>query len=400
MRKIAVGLAAVLLVSGCTGTGTPPPKRAPTRPAVTQAPPAPTWRLATLPELVGPTSALWDVVSVDATHAWAVGAESYSPEKPDDTGKPLILQRDGTGWTRAALPPLAWHGGFNLVAAESPTNVWAVGNQAAPSPEDQVAHVLRYDGTAWREVPFPQGTKGFSLWTGLTVVGGHAWLVGNNGSEVLIEQWDGRSWRSHRSPAECRTGGTSFGGMPNFCTFTAVKAFAPNDIWAAGNGAWKGFKGPLLFHFDGSGWRSVRVGIDNQETAFNALAGRSSAELWAVGEHGLAVRGGGTSFEVVPDAPDGPQPDVAMDPAGQPWVTKTSTAPSAELFTRGAGGWVGTPAPQPPDAIGMSLNAIAATEGSPLMFAVGSADLPTTPRYVRAVLLEYAPLRLPDPSRL
>ncbi|GIF63201.1 hypothetical protein Ais01nite_12360 [Asanoa ishikariensis] len=339
---------------------------------------------------------------MDATHAWAVGSESYSPEKPDDTGKPLILQRDGTGWTRAALPPIAWHGGFNLVAADSPTDVWVVGNESAPSPDDQVAHVLHYDGTAWREVPFPQGSKGYSLITGLTVVGGHAWLVGNDQSDVLIEEWDGRSWRSHRSPAECRTGGTSFGGMPNFCNFTAIKAFGPNDIWAAGNGAWKGFKGPLLFRWNGSGWRTVQVGINNQETAFNALSGRSPGELWAVGEHGLAVRGGGKSFEVLRDAPDGPQPDVATDPAGRAWLTRTSLEPKADLVTYNERGWVSERAPQPPDAIGMSLNAITASPDSTTMFAVGSADLPTTPRYVRAVLLEYvaAPLPAPLPTPL
>ncbi|GAA4463281.1 lipoprotein [Phytohabitans houttuyneae] len=406
MRKIVVALVGVLVVSGCTGgdpgpsASTSPPGPSPStgsgspEAAVTGAP-APAWRLAALPELAGPTSVLWDVASVDATHAWAVGSEAYSPDRPDDTGTPLVLQRDGTRWTRAALPPIAWRGRFDLVAADSPSNVWVVGSTAAPRPEDQVTHVLHYDGTAWREVPFPRGKgESYVLITGLTVVSGHPWVVGNRQSDVIVEQWDGRSWRSHRSPAECRTGGASFGGMPNFCTFAAIKAFAPNDVWAAGNGAWKGFKGPLLFHWNGADWRTVKVGLNERDSMFRALAGRSSGELWAVGDGGLAVRGGSGSFEVLRDAPEGELPDLATDPAGLPWLIANSQASSAALAAYSAGAWVGTPAPQPPDAAGMSLHGIAGTPGSPLMFAVGAADLPTTPRYLKAVVLEYAP----DPS--
>ncbi|MFC7546912.1 hypothetical protein [Plantactinospora sp. GCM10030261] len=401
MRKVAATLAAVLLVTGCAveraGTSTSIP---PADPSVTDASgspeagvataPAAAWRLATLPDLAGPTSVLWDVVSVDATHAWAVGSEAYSPERPDDTGTPLILQWDGTRWARAALPTIGWHGRFDLVAADSPSNVWAVGSSAAAVPQDQVTHVLRYDGTAWREVPFPRGDgRSEALITGLAVVEGHAWVVGNHMSEVIIEQWDGRSWRPHQSPAECRTGGTSFGGMPNFCTFTAIKAFRPDDVWAAGNGAWNGFKGPLLFHWNGSGWRTVQVGINEQESYFAALTGRSSGELWAVGDGGLAVRGDGSSFEVLRDAPGGALPDVATDPTGQPWLIENAPAPGAALATHGAGAWVDAPAPQPPDAVGMSLHGITGTPGSPRMYAVGAADLPTNPRYLRAVVVEY-----------
>ncbi|GGR77212.1 hypothetical protein GCM10010169_21800 [Micromonospora fulviviridis] len=403
MRKIAVTLAAVLLASGCTGeragTSTSAPPSGPSATVASGSPeavvtnaPAPAWRPATLPELAGPTSVLWDVVSVDATHAWAVGSEAYSPERPNDTGTPLILEWDGTRWARAALPAITWHGRFDLVAADSPSNVWAVGSTAAAGPEDQVTHVLHYDGTAWREVPFARrNSKSYALITGLTVVDGQAWVVGNQLSEVIIEQWDGRSWRSHRSPAECRAGGTSFGGMPNFCTFTAIKAFRSDDVWAAGNGAWQGFKGPLLFHWNGSGWRTVQVGINEQESSFKALAGRSSDELWAVGDGGLAVRGGGGAFEILRDAPGGALPDVATDPAGLPWLIENSLAPSAALAAYSTGAWVRTPAPHPTDAVGMSLHGITGTPGSPLMFAVGAADLPTSPRYLRAVVLEYVP---------
>ncbi|MEV4711916.1 hypothetical protein [Micromonospora sp. NPDC049374] len=334
-------------------------------------------------------------MAVDATHAWAVGSEAYSPEQPDDTGTPLILRWDGRNWARAPLPAISWRGRLDLVAADSARNVWAVGSTAAATPEDQVTHVLHYDGSAWREVPFARGDgESHALITGLAVLGGQTWLVGNDLNDVIIKQWDGRSWRSHQPPAECRTGGTSFGGMPNFCTFTAIKAFGPNDVWAAGNGAWQGFKGPLLFHWNGSGWRTAQVGMNDDESSFGALAGRSSSDLWAVGDGGLTVRGGGGSFELLRYAQGGALPDVVTDLAGQPWLIDNSPAPSASLVTYGKGAWTGVPAPQPPDAVGMSLHGLDSVPGSPLMFAVGAADLPTTPRYLKGVVLEYAP----DPS--
>ncbi|MGC5051638.1 hypothetical protein ACLQ2S_09340 [Micromonospora sp. DT48] len=240
----------------------------------------------------------------------------------------------------------------------------------------------------------PRGHGGHvALVTGLTVAGGHTWVVGNDRSEVIIEQWDGDSWRSHPSPAECRTGGTSFGGTPNVCTVTAIRAFRPDDVWAAGNGAWQGFKGPLLFHWDGSGWRTVGVGISEQDSSFTALAGRSSGELWAVGDGGLAVRGRAGSFEPIRDAPGGALADVTTDPTGQPWLVENSPASQATLATY-AGAWRGLPAPQPPDAVGMRLHGISAAPESPQMFAVGAATLPTTPRHLRAVLLEH----VPDPA--
>ncbi|MFY1576507.1 hypothetical protein ACN26Z_16620 [Verrucosispora sp. WMMD703] len=405
MRKIAVTMAVVVLVSGCTGgpAGTDNSVPAGTAvggspEAVVTSPPAPSWRLATLPELAGPTSVLWDVVSVDARHAWAVGSEAYSPAQPDDTGTPVILQWDGRSWARAPLPAISWHGRLDLVAADSPSNVWAVGSTAAATPEEQVTHVLHYDGSAWREVPFARGDGGsLALITGLTVGGGQTWLVGNDLSNVIIEQWDGRSWRSHQPPAECRTGGTSFGGMPNFCTFTAIKAFGPDNVWAAGNGAWQGFKGPLLFHWNGSAWRTVQVGVNEEESSFGALAGHSSGDLWAVGDGGLAVRASGGSFELLRYAQGGALPDVVTDLAGRPWLIDNSPTPSPSLVTYRTGGWARVPVPQPPDAVGMSLHGLDSVPGSPLMFAVGAADLPTNPRYLKGIVLEYAPAPSAEP---
>jgi hypothetical protein len=192
--------------------------------------------------------------------------------------------------------------------------------------------------------------------------------------------------------------------MPNFCTFTSVVAFAPDDVWAAGNGAWSGFLGPSLFHWNGSGWQPVDVGANQQQFAFNALYGRSSSDLWAVGNlfnsgTPFVVHGDGSSWKVVGGLTDGLLPAVAVDSANRPWLVRNNPSGDTLLTTYAASGsWADTRAPRPPDVVGMNLNAIVAVPGAERMFAVGYVDLPTEPRLLRAVILEYAPPPKPTPS--
>jgi hypothetical protein len=336
-------------------------------------------------------------VAVDPTHAWAVGSEDYSQDRPDTSSVPVVLRWDGAVWSRDPLPPLDWHGALRLVAADSPTDVWAVGGSTGPAPEDTVTHVFHNVGSGWSEVPFPAGNnRSIVQITGLTVVAGHAWLVGNKLSEVVIQEWDGQTWRSHRPPAECAQAGTSFGGMPTFCTFTGITAFAPNDIWVAGNGAWPGFQGPLLFHWNGEGWRPVQVGINQQLSAFNAVGGRTSTGLWAVGNvfnspEPTVVHGENSAWTVVDGPPPGLLAGVTVDAAGRPWLLRNTNAPEAYLTTvSGTGSWSDTPAPRPPGTVGGTLSAITAVPGSSMMFAVGNADLPSDPRTVTALIVEYS----------
>jgi len=338
------------------------------------------------------------VAAIDATHAWAVGSEAYSPTEQYTTGVPIVLNWDGSRWSSAALPSITWKGSFRLVAAGSATDVWAVGGPMSHSFNDNVTIVLRYDGTTWREVPFPAGaTPSLMSITDLSVVDGHVWLVGHRDSAVVILEWTGQAWQEHQPPAECVHGGASFEGMPNFCTMTAIKAFAANNIWVAGNGAWNGFLGPLLFHWNGSEFRAVQVGINQQKLTLQAIDGRSATDIWAAGDTlmqgggTLAVHGDGTTWQAVSGLPAEFLPGIAVDTAGNPWLIENSTAPAATLSTyRANGPWADTPAPTPPDTVGMTLNAITAIPGTERILAVGAADLPTSPRLLQAVIQEYS----------
>lgn len=356
----------------------------------------PTWQLAELPA-TEPTSGLSDVAAVDATHAWAVGSEAYSPAEQYTTGAPIVLQWDGSRWSPAELPVLTWKGSFRLVAAGSPTDVWVLGGPMSHSIDDIVTIVLHYDGKTWSEVPFPAGATPSRLSiTDMSVVDGHVWLVGHRGTPAVIMEWTGQAWQEHQPPTECVRGGTSFDGMPNFCNVTGVKAFAADDVWAAGNGAWTGFLGPLLYHWDGSTWKTVQVGVNQQKLALQAIDGRSATDIWAVGDTlvqgggTLAVRGDGTTWDVVTGLPNKFLPGVAVDTDGNPWLIGNSPAPDSSLNTYlPPGQWDETPAPRPPDTVGMRLNAITAIPGTERVVAVGAADLPTEPKRLQAVILEY-----------
>ncbi len=254
-------------------------------------PPPPTWHLAALPD-TEPTSVLRDVAAVDATHAWAVGSEGYNSAEQYTTGVPMILQWNGSQWSKAQLPALSWKGSLQLVAAGSATDVWAVGGPMSHGISDNVTVVLRYDGTTWREVPFPAGaTPSIMSITDLSVVDGHAWLVGHRNTDAVILEWTGQTWQEHKPPAECVQ---------------------------------------LLFHRNGSAWRAVQLGVNQQKLALQAIDGRSSAD---------------------------------------------------------------TPAPMPPNTVGTTFEAIATVPGTDRIFAVGTADLKTTPLHLQAVILEYASIR-------
>lgn len=396
---VAVVVLAGLLVSACDKRAglLAEQKSAAARPGApkpggsTSTPPSPpTWQIAGSAQTT-PTSVLFDVVAVDDKHAWAGGHDTYDPQRSDTTGVPIVERWDGTTWTREELPGVTWHGGIYLVAADAPDNVWAFGAVPGADPTQTEPHLFRYDGATWAEVPFPPG-KGTSV-TDLAVAAGHTWLVGHRGGDVVIEEWDGSTWRQHEPPAECTQGGTSFGGMPTFCNFTGMVAFGPDEVWVAGNAAWPGFKGPLLFHWDGTAWRPVKVGVNNADTAFSEIAG-TPGNLWAVGNTSgyggpVAAHGDGEDWRMVEGLATARITDIAVDTAGHPWVLENSTAPGAALATYRDGRWTRTEAPRPDGTVGISLHGITAVPGTPDMFAVGDVDLPGQPRLLQSLVLVY-----------
>ncbi|WP_439656759.1 hypothetical protein ACSHWB_30715 [Lentzea sp. HUAS TT2] len=349
---------------------------------------APAWRLASIPQSTA-TSNLWDVAAVDSRNAWAVGFEGYHPDQQGTSGSPMMLRWNGSRWSRTSLPAVQGHVSFQRVAASSARDVWVTG--APWSSDGNVTLVWRYNGRTWTEVPYPPGATPSTLSIrDLSVVDGHAWLVGHQGNTPVFHEWNGTSWQEHQPPTECVAGG----GFVNFCFINAVKAFAPNDVWAAGNGMWNGYSGPLLFHWNGTAWRAVQIGLNQQQLTMQSLDGTSSGDIWAVGDGGgmgsgnVVLRGDGTTWQTVSGLSTPSTPGVAVGANGVPWVI--GRFPMASFSSYGPTGWATVPAPAPAGSFGTTYNAIAAVPGTNRVIGVGYADLPgTSPLLLRAVVAEY-----------
>jgi hypothetical protein len=295
-----------------------------------------------------------------------------------------------------------WPGGLRLVAADPASGVWAVGEgYSNPELHELVTYVLHDGGDGWREVPFPQGNAPSQMSvTDLAVAAGRVWLIGQRGLHVMIFEYDGWSWREHVLPAQCRPGGFH-SGVPSYSVFNGIKAFAPDDVWACGYGTWAGFSGPLLLHWDGSAWQPIDVGVDGSGVMFNAMAGRSSSDLWIVGNTpipgdarvppaALVVHGDGDSWQLLLGLAPVKLVDVAQDAEGRPWLIHGPPEPTSTfaVFDGSTSTWSHSFAYGPPGAVEMDLHRVTATPDGGTMLAVGAALHPPVPRVRHAAILK------------
>src|SRR5690349_14781862 len=127
------------------------------------------------------------------------------------------------------------------------------------------------DGSNWlRAVSASSGTDAWAV----------GWYIPSNGGydETLALHWDGAAWSVVDSPNGGQNGDQLYGTNQLY----DVKAFAADDVWAAG---WQWVQvgsAPLVDHWDGHSWKVSKV----PSTGFRqtvALDGTSSSDLWAVG---------------------------------------------------------------------------------------------------------------------
>jgi hypothetical protein len=176
---------------------------------------------------------LTDIWASSPSDVWAVG---------DDA---IIAHYDGTDWSKT------------IAGSPFKTSIWGSG------PTDIYAldtfDLVHYDGTKWSEVSSDETRGGDQVWgTGASDV----WLM--NGSETL-GHFDGAGWK------EVETGDL-VGDL------TAVWGPAPDDLFAVGSAG-------AIAHFNGSSWEQLAhqtIGAPYLRQ-FVAVHGSSSSDVWAVG---------------------------------------------------------------------------------------------------------------------
>ena len=121
----------------------------------------------------------------------------------------------------------------------------------------------------------------------------NVWAVGGAGSgydTTLIEHWDGATW--------------TLVVAPPVGSLNAIKAFAANNIWAAGS---------HILHWDGTTWQQVP---NAPAGVFYGLAGLDPTNIWAVGtvdNHTLTAHWNGTAWTTRPQPHGHPQRVIRRD---------------------------------------------------------------------------------------
>jgi hypothetical protein len=187
------------------------------------------WSVVTSPDPGTGINQLVGVTVVSTSDVWSVGdyTASYG-----GVLQPLIEHYNGTSWSVVSSPTVdSGTNSYELlsVAAISSADIWAVGsnfNSSSVSPTPTL--IEHWDGTAWTIVPSPTTGAGGYLQAVAADSTSDVWAVGfsSNGStdQTLVEHWDGSIWSIVTSP-DVGTGNNALYG---------VAAITPGDVWAIG----------------------------------------------------------------------------------------------------------------------------------------------------------------------
>ncbi len=339
--------------------------------------------------------------SLSATDIWAVGVavDSSAP------GHPLIEHWDGHSWSKIADGEVPYQSvaGASLaaVSADSPNDVWAVGEIDSGPSETLVEH---WDGTAWHFVATPHFNPPnaqlgvMARFNGVVAFSPqNVWAVGTfwdelhgNVHRTLVEHWDGVGWHVITAPAP--------GADEN--ELSAAAGTSPSDIWAVGYA----FSGPadqrpLVEHWDGQSWKvvaSAPAAVSTNRAPIGYLTGlavRNAGDIWAVGSKGrpgdqqqaLAEHWNGRSWQLSP-SPNVPAfgggtahylAAVSISASGDVWAVgmrgvQPLTGPAQPLIERWSSGrWLVVANPRVGPFTG-SLGGVVAV-GSHDVWATGSA---------------------------
>lgn len=239
------------------------------------------------------------VAAASSNDVWAVGTDEASSTSAERT---LIEHWDGTGWSVVPSPNVGT--GYNSlsgVAAISSNDVWAVGSyEESNYPYDNQTLIEHWDGTSWSVVSSPNPTNGGWLAAVAADSSTDIWAVGQGGAggQTLTEHWNGTSWSIVPSPTP---------GGENDDELLGVAAITSTDIWAIGYQNTGYGEMTLTEHWDGTSWSVVsspNTAIDSQ---LNGIAVISTNDIWAMGyyytgakDQTLIEHWNGTSWSIIP----------------------------------------------------------------------------------------------------
>jgi hypothetical protein len=153
-------------------------------------------------------------------------------------------------------------------SASSATNAWAVGGFDRPV-------AWHWDGSRWANVHIDAGRRAYQGLGGVAAVNtGDAWAVGSTNSSdhtktsgPLVMHWDGSTWRSIKLPFT----------RPGY--LLAVSA-GQGEVWAAGAQKFGRRERPLLLHFADGAWTQQTIPLLFSYSELEQVIAASDDDVW------------------------------------------------------------------------------------------------------------------------
>jgi hypothetical protein len=200
------------------------------------------------------------VADISPADAYAIGGGLGSAS----TG--LVAQWNGTTWTRLTVPQPSTDGlasNLDAIAADGPDNVWIVGtytDEISSAFFQTETYALHWNGTAWSVVSMPLvGSSNVNAFFHLNALQVNSptdvWAVGDQGiagtttGSTLIEHWNGTAWSVVPSPSP--GSGADLTGV--------TTSNAADDVWAVGDATPAGgtVAQTLTLNWNGTSWVTV-----------------------------------------------------------------------------------------------------------------------------------------------
>jgi len=222
------------------------------------------------------------VAAISPTDIWAVGDNS-SPAIVNNVRVTLAEHWDGSAWSMVASPNVSYGSGTDdnvlaSVAAVSTSDAWAVGLSGPNRPSTRSTLTEHWNGTSWSIVTSPN-VAGYS--NSLFSVKGDStsdyWAVGQSSTSTsahaLAEHWNGTSWVITTTPSPS-----------TYSRLIAVKVFSPTNVWAVGDQSADNITfTTLIEHWEGTSWSIVPSPQSRAGNGFLLGVDGTVSDLWAVG---------------------------------------------------------------------------------------------------------------------
>jgi hypothetical protein len=292
-------------------------------------------------------------------------------------GNGMIQRFNGTRFTTVASPTLldgsanAW-ASLNAVDVLSATAAYAVGGATGASGSPAVA--LRWNGSQWSKLAATGATGSF---TGVKAFSANdVWAVGDDTSSAvrrttLAMHFNGTSWTRLATPSP----GTRNNNV------TDVDGSAPNDVWAVGYSLnlpyGNRIRNSMILHWNGSQWSQV-TSPNNGSTFLYDVVALSATDAWAVGSGSsggaLVLRWNGTAWNSVAAPALSSLSGVAARSGTDVWVSGSDAAGAPAVAHWNGTAWQVTPVTVTGGAGFPGLTAIATSAATTELAAGYQAD--------------------------